>query len=122
MSQLIFGEQCGGIISVAAVGKKCYDHLTLVLRSLCQLNCAVQGCARGNTNGDTLLLCQKLCGSESCLVGSLDDLIVDLGVQYVRYETCADALDLMCASLALGKYGGGFRLLCNNLYVGILRL
>ena len=51
-----------------------------------------------------------------------DDLVVNLGVEHIRNETCADALNLVRAALAGGQDRRGIRLNGNNLDVRVLVL
>ena len=43
----------------------------------------------------------QLAGGKGILVFHRNDLIIDLGVQHIRYKPCADALDLMAAGHTL---------------------
>ena len=45
-----FCKQSCGVVSVSTVGKDRHDHFALVFGTLCQFDCAVQGCAGGNAD------------------------------------------------------------------------
>ena len=51
-----------------------------------------------------------------------NDFVVNLGVEYIRNEACADALNLVRAALAGGQDRRGIRLNGNNLDVRVLVL
>ena len=59
---------------------------------------------------------------EGILVLYTDDLVVNLGVEHIRNEACADALNFVRAALAGGQDRRGVRLNGNNLDVRVLVL
>ena len=71
---------------------------------------------------NALLLANQLAGGKGILVFHRNDLIIDLCVQHIRNEPCADALDLMAAGRTLTQHRRGRRLHGHHLYIGILAL
>ena len=55
----------------------------------------------GNTHQHALLAADQPSGGKGILVGHRDDLIINCGIQYLRDESSADALDLMGPGAAL---------------------
>ena len=66
------------------------------------------------------MLCQELGCGKGILILYGDDLIVYGCIQYLRYEACADTLDLVRAALSCGKYRRCGRLYSYDLDVRIL--
>ena len=67
-------------------------------------------------------MADQLAGGKSVLVGNGDDLVIDLGVQYIGHKACADALNLVRTGHALAQHGGGGRLDSHDLDGGVLAL
>ena len=68
------------------------------------------------------LMADQTAGSKGVVVLHGNDLVIDGGVQHVRYEACADALNLMCTGSALAQHRGGGGLYGHHLDIGILAL
>ena len=122
LSALFALEQRCGIVTVSAVRKQCHDRLAFIFRTLCKLQCCGKCRTGGNTGQDTFLLRKQLRCLKCVVICDLDDLIVNLGIQGIRYKACADSLDLVRACLALGKYRRSLRLYCYYLYLRLLGL
>ena len=84
----------------------------------------VAGVGTGGTGGyadqHTLALADKLAGLECCLVADGDYLVIDLCVEHIGHEACADALYLMRARNTCREHCRGLGFNCNDFYAGLL--
>ena len=118
----LFCKHGGGKIALAGVGEKGDDDLALVFGALGQLGRGKYGGAGGDADQKAFLSGQRAAGCKGVLVFDGDDLVVNGGVQGVRDETCANALDLVRAGRTLGQDGRACGLYGNDLHVGVLVL
>ena len=98
-----FAEQRGRIITVSAVREQRDDHFSFVFRPLREFDRAVKRSAGRNSYRDSLFMGKELSRLKSSLIGSLEDLIINLCVEDIRHKSCADSLDLMGSALSFGQ-------------------
>lgn len=79
--------------------------LPLFSGALCKLDSSPHSRTGGNTYQNALGACDTSACCESVLVLNGNDLVVDLGVEGLRNEACADTLDLVRAGLASEEPG-----------------
>ena len=82
----------------------------------------LQRCAGRDSYEYTLGYCEPSAFLECIFILDGNDLIIDACIERIRYEACADALDLVGSCRALGKDGGGSGFYCDYLDVGVLLL
>ena len=90
-----FSKQRGGQITVAGVGQQDDDVLACVLGTLCQLDGSPDSSTGRDAHQNAFLVADQAAGGKGVVIFDGDDLVVDLGVQHVGDEACADALDLV---------------------------
>ena len=118
----LFGKQRGGQVTVAGIGQQSNDLLACVLGALCQLQRSPDRSTGRDTHQNAFLVADQAAGGKGVVIFDGDDLVVDLGVQHVGDEACADALDLVGAGDAGGQHGGGLGLHGDYLDGGVLFL
>ena len=106
---LIFKKRCGQV-SVAGVGQKNDDVLSLVFGALCKLDRSPRGGAGGNSHENALALSDELARRKRILVGNGNDFVVNSGVEHLRNKARTDSLNLVGAGNAGGEHRGGRRL------------
>ena len=82
----------------------------------------MQSSARRDTHEDAFSLGNCLAGGECVFVLDREHFVIDGGVQSIRNKACANTLDLVRTSRALGKHRRRFRFNCDNLHIRILGL
>lgn len=111
----------GGEISVARVGEKNDDILSLVFGALGDLRCRVKRRTRRNTDKNAFTS-RKI---SACFVGFFtayrEHLVINFGVQDRRNEVCADTLQGVCAGFSARKKRGIRRLNGDDFDIGIFR-
>ena len=117
-----FSKQRGGQITVTGVGQQDDDVLACVLGALCQLDGSPDGSTGRDAHQNAFLVADQAAGGKGVVIFDGDDLVVDLGVQHVGDEACADALDLVRTGGTLAQDRGGSRLNGHDLDAGILAL
>ena len=92
-------EKCCRQVSVAGVGENYYDVLAGIF--LCEDLSGLQRCAGRDSYEDTLGYCEPSALLECIFILDGNDLLIDACIERIRYEACADALDLVrtCSSL-----------------------
>src|SRR6478609_4142477 len=115
-------EEDGGQVALTERGDDDDDRLALVLLALGHLDGGRDGSARADADEQTLLGR----GAPGPLHGRLgvdvDDLVVELGVEDLRDEVGAEALDLVGAGLAAVEDRGLRRLDGDDLHTGLAGL
>ena len=92
-----------------------------ILRSLCQLDSCVTELRRKKCLPERLPFLPEALPSanaSSFSIGMISSYT--LGVQYIRYESCTDTLNLVGTALAFGENRRCCRLYCYNLYIRFL--
>ena len=117
-----FSKQRGGQITVAGVGQQDDDVLAGVLGALCQLDGSPDSSTGGDAHQNAFLVADQAAGGKGVVIFDGDDLVVDLGVQHVGDEACADALDLVRTGGTLAQDRRGSGLNGHDLDAGILAL
>ena len=118
----LFSKQRGGQITVAGVGQQDDDVLACVLGALCQLDGSPDSSTGGDAHQNAFLVADQAASGKGVVIFDGNDLVVDLGVQHVGDEACADALDLVRTGGALAQDRGGSGLNGHDLDAGILAL
>ena len=86
---------------------------------LASLNGGPQRSAGGDAHQHAFAAAHFLTQRKGVIVLHRDDLIIDLGIQYLRHEACADALDLVGAGHAGGENSGALGLHGYHLHLRI---
>ena len=118
----LLGNERRRQVAVAGIREQRYDGLACVFRALGQLCRCPQSRTGGNADEQAFTVGELARCIEGILVLYTDDLVVNLGVEHIRNEACADALNLVRAALAGGQDRRGIRLNGNNLDVRVLVL
>src|SRR6266508_5433903 len=95
----LVGVQRGAEVALAVAGHNKDDQLAGILRAAADLQRSGGGGARADANHQALFSGQAAGHLEGTVVRALHDFVDDAGVQHIRHEARADALDLMWASL-----------------------
>ena len=93
-------EEGGGEVALAGAGDDDDDEFAGVAGFLRDLECGEDGCAGGDSYEETFFLGETAGHSESFVVGDLDDLVDEVGLEDAGDEASADALDFVRAGLA----------------------
>ena len=119
---LLFCKQRGGQITVTGIRQNNDDVFAFVFGTFCKLDCCPYCRTGGNAYQHAFLMTDLSAGCKRILILYGDNFVINPGVQYVRYEACADSLDLVCAGCALAQNRRACRLYSNNLYISLFAL
>ena len=98
-------EEDGGEVALAGAGDDDDDELARVFGVVGELEGGVDGGAGGDADQDAFLFGQAAGHGEGVVVGDLDDLVDEVGVEDFGDEAGAEAGDLVRAGRAAGEDG-----------------
>ena len=98
-------KQRGGKIPFARVRQENHDGLARVFGSFGEFGCGPGGGTAGDTDEQSFLTTDLTGHRKRVLTLDRDDLVVNLRVQHAGHKPCADALNLVRATVPLGEHG-----------------
>ena len=120
--RILLREHGSGEVALAGIREQGDNGVACIFRSLGQLRRRKDRRAGRNADEQALLPRQRAAGGKGVLIFHGEDLVIDGGVERLRHEARADALDLVRAGRALGQDRRTGRLNRNDAHVRVLRL